>query len=79
MCFKKPPKPPKIYADPALKQQQLDVRDDAAAQRAADKESRTEQKLAALSGRMGRGGLLSGGAGGAGYAMPAARSLFVTS
>lgn len=78
MCFKKPPKPPKVYADPALKQQQLDTRADAAAIRAADKEARTERKLAQLSGRMGRGSLLSGGLGGAGFAMPAPRSLFAT-
>lgn len=75
MCFKKP-KPPKVYADPQLKQQQAAARDDAAALRAADKEARTEAKLAQLSGLMGRGSLLSGGRGGAGFAAPQARSLF---
>jgi hypothetical protein len=76
MCFKKP-KTPKVYADPALKQQQLDERAAAAAIRAEDKERRTQDRVAALSGRLGRNGLL-GAPGAAGFAAPAARSLFVT-
>jgi len=76
MCFK-PPKPPKVYADPALKQQQLDARASAAAQKADDKEQRTQMALERASGRVGRNGLL-GNPGAGGYASPLPRSLFVT-
>lgn len=78
MCFKKPPKPPQVFPDPQLREQQKAARDDAAAARAADKQARTEAALARLSGAIGRNSLISGGVGGAGFAAPAARSLFVT-
>lgn len=72
MCFKAP-KPPKVYVDPALKSDQLDARDAAAAIRAADKQRRTDERIAGLSGRFGARAL-SGSA--AGVGAPLQRSLF---
>lgn len=75
MCFKAP-KPPAVVADPELAREKADAEANAQATRAANKDSRTETALATMMGRTGRASLFSGGAGGAGFAAPQARSLF---
>jgi hypothetical protein len=84
MCFPKPPKPPAASstgsstADPALQRQRIQVEEDNAVIKAENKDARMEDQLALLQGRIGRASLFSGGRGGAGYAAPLGRSLFVT-
>jgi hypothetical protein len=77
MCFPKPPKPPKTTdagADPALTRERQQAEFDNAALKADNKQRRMEDSLAALSGRIGRKSLFTGGQGGAGF--PNRRSLF---
>lgn len=74
MCFK-PPKPPPIVEDLALKAQLETSQFDERTRRTALKASRLDDTLAQLGGGIGRRSLLSGGKGGAGFAMPATRSL----
>lgn len=75
MCFKKP-KIPTVVADPELAAQKEEVKADAQETRAADKETRLNAALSRANGTFGRSSLFTGGAGGAGYAAPAVRSLF---
>ena len=74
MCFSAP-KPPPVIEDPELKAQQQAARDQAAQIRAQNKKTATADEIARQMGKVGRGSLLSGGAGGAGFAAPLARSL----
>lgn len=74
MCFK-PPKPPPVVEDPELKAQQEAAKADAQTRRAKDKQAATSAEIARQSGAMGRGALLTGGQGGAGFVGTFARAL----
>lgn len=76
MCFSKPKIPP-VQADPELARQQMEARQAAATDRANLKDQRVADAMARLGGRYGRSSLFTGTSGGAGYAAPQARSLFV--
>lgn len=75
MCFS--PKVPKVKPDPnvsiQIQEQEQQVRDN----KTLNKQIRLDDAMQLLSGRIGRASLFSGGTGGAGYASPVARSLFV--
>lgn len=75
MCFKSP-KMPTVVADADLANDKEIASLDLQATRAASKENRLAESLARANGTFGRSSLFSGGAGGMGYATPAARSLF---
>lgn len=76
MCFK-PPKPPKPVPNPEFTIQRNEAEQMARDTRAANKQARLEQTMQMLSGRVGRVSMFTGSAGGAGFAAPAGRSLFV--
>lgn len=67
MCFSAP-KPPPVVEDPELKRQQAEARREAQAIRSQNKEKATAADLTRAMGRVGRGSLISGGQGGAGFA-----------
>lgn len=73
MCFK--PKKPKVVEDPELKRQQEEAKAEAQRIRAENKQTATAEEIARQLGRIGRGSLISGSQGGAGFAMPSPRSL----
>jgi hypothetical protein len=75
MCFK-PKKPPPVLPDTELLAQNEQQKELMLAEKTKAKQRRMEDSLAMLSGTYGRASLLSGSAGGAGFAMPLARSLF---
>lgn len=77
MCFK-PPKPKPVAPNPELALQKSDSEAIAQERRSEAKKMRINETIAKMSGYTGRSSLFSGGAGGAGFAAPAARSLFVT-
>lgn len=82
MCFKSPKPPPpsttgQDIADPALQRERAQAEVDASVLKAENKQRRMEDELALLQGRIGRHSLFTGGQGGAGYAAPLGRSLFV--
>lgn len=76
MCFGKPKPPPPVVGDPELARQTTEARAAAQAERASAKDKRLADALSRIGGRYGRSSLFTDGAGGAGYAAPAARSLF---
>lgn len=79
MCFsKKQSLPPPVTADPELARQQAEARQANIITKGEAKDRRVADALAKMSGRYGRSSLFTGGAGGAGYAAPQARSLFQT-
>ena len=74
-CFK--PKIPKAVPNPDATIQRMEMEAQGRDTKAANKQARLEATLAGLSGKMGRNSLFTGMGGGAGYAAPLARSLFV--
>lgn len=74
MCFK-PPKPPKVVEDPALKQQVENATQAERERRTENKNARLEEALQSMNGGYGRRSLLTGSRGGAGFMATAVRSL----
>ncbi len=74
MCFSAP-KPPPVVEDPELKRQQEEARQQAQQIRSQNKKAATADEIAKQLGKVGRGSLLTGGQGGAGFSAPIARSL----